>query len=1016
VHARGARLFLDIPANHTGWASTLQEHRPGWFKRKENGAFKSPGAWGVVWEDLVELDYAHNGLRAHMAEVFLFWCRQGVDGFRCDAGYMVPQTVWTYVTARVREEYPDTVFLLEGLGGSVEVTGRLLTEANLDWAYSEIFQMETRADFEAQLPAAIALAGQGPLVHFAETHDNARLARRGHSYARLRTMLAALFSHHGAFGIANGAEWFATEQINVHNARPLNWGAGKNQTQLIRHLNTLLATHPAFAQNVALRLVHHGPGNVLALLREGPGNPLLVLANLGENAQSVSWDAAAFPPSQNCVDLLTLRPAPLSAATVDLLPMQVVCLSQEPRDAEALKTALDAPNAEPPEVLRLRKNLMAWRMEGACPHAPQDLKTAYWDYPADTRREVMIAPGHILIIRAPHSFRASVQTPRAAHEDMRPPSSSPQFSILCDDGTHTAVFRVSNDTADHLPLTLELHCFGVGKTRSPLLALAKPKHLRVKTTFTGAEVRERPNLCAILANPRGASAYVPAAWGELRSQYNALLALNLDPRVPVDKTIFLTRCRLWLRRGGYSTSLDKTCLKSFSSDPSGKSAQWCFDAPCGMGAVLPLTLALHIGDNRLDLAVVAGEPQGADAGETFRIVFRPDIEWRSFHAQTKAHAGPERDFPRAVTPQENGFVFAPDAGRPCSVFIEAASAAFHHEPEWGYQIFHPVEAQRGLEAHGDLFSPGWFHADVKAGETARVIAEGRAGSPLPAGRLEERLSEPQGGGQGTARPTIQETLRDALKLYIANRDDAKTVIAGFPWFLDWGRDTLIFLRGLIAAGETETALEILREFARFEEGGTLPNIIHGNTVGNRDTSDAPLWFIVALRDACVSTPSIVSTLSIRPLLKVCASILAHYHDGTANGIKMDAATGLVFSPAHFTWMDTNHPAATPREGYPVEIQALWIASLDFIAQHDSTRDWTALAQRARASFTRLFTLPNGALADCLRADFTPEDALRPNQLFAITLGVLAAPEYTLPILAATRRLLVPGAVRSLDDA
>ena len=147
VHAHGARIFLDIPADHTGWASVWQEHHPEWFKHDKNGAFKSPGAWGVVWEDLVELDYVQRGLYSHIAEVFLFWCRQGVDGFRCDAGYMIPQNVWTYVTARVREVFPDTVFLLEGLGGSMETTERLLSEANLDWAYSEIFQTENRADF-----------------------------------------------------------------------------------------------------------------------------------------------------------------------------------------------------------------------------------------------------------------------------------------------------------------------------------------------------------------------------------------------------------------------------------------------------------------------------------------------------------------------------------------------------------------------------------------------------------------------------------------------------------------------------------------------------------------------------------------------------------------------------------------------------------------------------------------------------------------------------------------------------
>jgi glycosidase len=148
VHSRSGHLYLDLPANHTGWASTLQTHHPDWYHRKPDGEFVSPGAWGVIWADLVELDYNDPRLRAYMANVFLYWCRQGVDGFRCDAGYMIPVETWTYIVARVREEYPDCIFLLEGLGGSVQVTERLLSESHLNWAYSELFQTDDRSAIE----------------------------------------------------------------------------------------------------------------------------------------------------------------------------------------------------------------------------------------------------------------------------------------------------------------------------------------------------------------------------------------------------------------------------------------------------------------------------------------------------------------------------------------------------------------------------------------------------------------------------------------------------------------------------------------------------------------------------------------------------------------------------------------------------------------------------------------------------------------------------------------------------
>jgi predicted glycogen debranching enzyme len=263
-----------------------------------------------------------------------------------------------------------------------------------------------------------------------------------------------------------------------------------------------------------------------------------------------------------------------------------------------------------------------------------------------------------------------------------------------------------------------------------------------------------------------------------------------------------------------------------------------------------------------------------------------------------------------------------------------------------------------------------------------------------------------------------------LSLYVVRRDALKTVIAGYPWFLDWGRDTLIALRGLIADGRHGDALAILREFGRFEERGTLPNIIHGNTVGNRDTSDAPLWFCVAAGDLMAAAGDrevLEAPCGGRALREVLVSIVGHVRDGTPNGIRMDPGSGLVYSPPHFTWMDTNYPAATPREGYPVEIQALWIASLRLVARKVDA-GWIALAERAALSLSRLFVVKEGWLADCLRApagtaaeQAVPEDVLRPNQLLALTLGVPLAPATGRAVLAACETLLVPGAIRSLAD-
>ncbi|HAB15897.1 MAG TPA: amylo-alpha-1,6-glucosidase, partial [Verrucomicrobiales bacterium] len=238
VHRSGARLMLDVVINHTGWGSALWEDHPEWFVRKPDGQFESPGAWDVVWEDLVELDQRHVPLWEHVAEAFLTWCRRGVDGFRCDAGYQIPVHVWQFITARVREEFPETVFLLEGLGGSWEATEALLGDGGMQWAYSELFQNFTGESVGGYLDHTFSSSAKvGTLVHYSETHDNSRLAAHpvpgvvaaeppppNLAWSRLRNRLCALTSVNGCFGFACGVEWAATEQINVHSARGMAWG------------------------------------------------------------------------------------------------------------------------------------------------------------------------------------------------------------------------------------------------------------------------------------------------------------------------------------------------------------------------------------------------------------------------------------------------------------------------------------------------------------------------------------------------------------------------------------------------------------------------------------------------------------------------------------------------------------------------------------------------------------------------------------------------------------------------
>ena len=1028
VHARGGLFFVDLPANHTGWASTLQTHHPDWFRHEPDGRFHSPGAWGVKWADLVELDYSSAELRAYMADVFLFWCRNGVDGFRCDAGYMIPAETWEYIVAKVRQEYPDTVFLLEGLGGKIETTTRLLAESNLDWAYSELFQTYDRGQFEWYLPGAIERAEKfGTLVHFAETHDNDRLARRGEVYARLRVQLAALLSWQGAWGIANGVEWYATEKIDVHGKNDLNWGAGRNMVALVAKLNRILGENPCFVGDGRLRLVTRGDGNTLAAVRTRDGfAPVLVLANLDcENGASIRWDLGAFAAGE--VDDLLGGGITRIGECVSLEPGQVLCLR---RAGGAAQSGAADPRRGIREGVELALKSAERRAGSVLFHVV---------LPRDFSREVVVPEGQWVEVSSDVPFRMRLVDPESGRtvRVYRAAGNRVVFDAPRYEGDGTRCRR----------FLLEASRYVGGRAvrgRGAFLVPPPADRARVSLARTGEEVRENPGDRTVLSNGAGAAAQIRLGWGEIRSQYDAILAANPNPDVPSDRLNLWTRVRCWLQREGYVRELDRRCVTRFEADPAGRFARWLFAAPCGMGkeTAFAFTVSLTPGRNEATLEVERIDSGANDVGDQVRLVFRPDVEWRSFHATTKAYSGPEALFAGKTSPVDGGFDFAP-YGKTFS--LRVAGGDYHHEPQWTYNVGHPEEQARGQEPSGDLFSPGWISADLKVGAKVTLTGtaclwnetkgrEGRQGrqgreadSSLTVARVPgltspSSLSSPTTLPPSTPQPLNLSTpqpipfgseLRRAVELFVVKRDDLKTVIAGYPWFLDWGRDTFIALRGLIAAGFTDVARKILAAFAAFEENGTLPNIIYGNTAGNRDTSDAQLWFILCAGEVEKWKSGKVEKSEDELLIrKACRSIIENYLKGTPNGIRVDPDSGLVWSPPHFTWMDTNYPACTPRVGYPVELQALWISALRQLGRDE-------LADKATASVKRYFKWDGHGYRDCLAApngeraaDATPEDTVRPNQLFLVTLGVLDDPS----IVAATEELLVPGGIRTLDCA
>jgi predicted glycogen debranching enzyme len=1068
VHQRNARIFIDIAINHTGWAAGLHESHPRWLVRGPEGKIEVPGAWGVDWEDLTKLDYTQKDLWLYIAEVFLTWCHRGADGFRCDAGYMIPADAWKYMIAKVRAQYPDTVFLLEGLGGKISVTRDLLNTANLNWAYSELFQNYDRGQIENYLPEAIDISTvDGLTVHFAETHDNPRLASRSKIYASMRTALCALFSVRGAFGFANGVEWYATEKINVHNSPSLNWGSQTNQVDLIRRLNTLLKVHPLFYGETELKMAQKEDGNYIVLLRRHmkTNQALLVIVNLDDQYQTLaSWDPSLTgikgPDFFDLLSNVTVRVSDSDGLHCYLLnPGQVLCLTGDENDLTRLQTlpVSGQPFGLPLKIenQRLRAKVFevfkfyhgtghlvnldteraAQKLKedpvGFCQNLnPSSLETRVvtWQWPRDLRREVMLPPDHFLIVRAENAFRAYLvdeEETRASEKSLQSP-----------DGSHFALFTPLMPKKTIHSVTLKLIIYlpeGKKHLQAPLMVLPKSDPFKVKRTFRRSELI-RNEFMLLNTNGRGAMLRIPVHWGKLTSRYDSLLAANISAEFPEDRQIMFTRCRAWVVFQGYSQEINTDCLEAFSVNKD-SSGSWIYQIPTGQGEHILLTIGLNLiaGENALQLKF-GRRSSGVAAGrlddiKPVQLILRPDIENRNFHETTKAYLGPETQWPQNVKPRRQEFHFTPNAEH--HLHVKISDGEFVWEPEWQYMVHRAVDAERGLDPNSDLFSPGYFRIYLNGGQQVALsatITGNPDSSSLNMINLKQLPKDRLDPDNGSSRNPL-EILNDTLDDFVVRRGNLKSVIAGYPWFLDWGRDALIFVRGLIAARKIQEASAILKQFGQFEQQGTLPNMIRGNDALNRDTSDAPLWFILACADLvdAEKTSSFLDTdCSGRSIRQILLSIGQSYLKGTPNGIRVDPETGLVFSPAHYSWMDTDHPAGSPRQGYPIEIQALWYAALGQFGKVDHPENynrWHQIRVKVQNAILKLFVHPDlGFLSDCLHSHVEQsatmaiaDDALRPNQLFAITLGAVANKQICRNILTACEELLVPGAIRSLAD-
>jgi predicted glycogen debranching enzyme len=405
------------------------------------------------------------------------------------------------------------------------------------------------------------------------------------------------------------------------------------------------------------------------------------------------------------------------------------------------------------------------------------------------------------------------------------------------------------------------------------------------------------------------------------------------------------------------------------------------------------------------------------------LELRPLIAFRDYHNTTHAN--------EALNPAyETGpgsLKFTPYAGLP-PLFLAHDDAAIRPTGDWYRSFEYDVERDRGLDFQEDLFNPCALVLDLNRNARPAWIASTEAHSSSTADFLRDREIKRRQALFESA-PVDDPFVRSlvlAADQFIVQRGQESTVIAGYHWFSDWGRDTMIALPGLaLATNRPDVARSILLSFALHVDWGMLPNRFpDAGEAPEYNTVDATLWFFEAVR-AFVERTGDYEFIR-KSLYSVLADIVSWHERGTRYGIRVDA-DGLLCAGepgVQLTWMDAKIGdwVVTPRQGKPVEIQALWYNALRIMEDlaeaygYDSDRGrYADMAERTRTAFASLFwNESQGCLFDVVDGEYR-DGAIRPNQIFAVSLiHQMLSPEQARSVVSVVQReLRTPYGLRSL---
>ena len=417
--------------------------------------------------------------------------------------------------------------------------------------------------------------------------------------------------------------------------------------------------------------------------------------------------------------------------------------------------------------------------------------------------------------------------------------------------------------------------------------------------------------------------------------------------------------------------------------------------------------------------------RGSGVTSAVSLRARPMLSGRDFHSLHRQNP----DF--RFIPEQLGketWLWRPYEGVP--PIMLHANGSYHHDPLWFHNFSYAEEHARGLDHIEDLASPGefsWALGSAAGGDAVLMLTVPEEwGGYETAGNVAaecQALANSERARIGAFKSRLQHSGDE----YLVRRGERDTIIAGYPWFTDWGRDTFIALRGLcLETGRLDEAERILLSWCDALSEGMMPNIFpSGGSQPRYNSVDASLWFVIAAQafhDASIRRGRWLEPAVPKRLTDASQEILEAYARGTRYGIHMDADALLAAGEpgVALTWMDAvvEETPVTPRMGKPVEIQALWVNAL-VIGSRWNER-WGDLAEEASESFAeRFWNAYRGCLYDVVDVDHVPgrtDDRLRPNQVLAVgglRIALLAGEQARSVVDVVERELWTPLGLRTL---